>query len=339
MCNVYNMPQEVIHAAEGMLIDAIPKLQCLTSLTLWFGQSQPPTNSLIRSNAPSISILTALQSLQMSDVMIDWSLLATLRHLRTLEMIHVANAEADGNLQVLSNLTALTSLAMDGYSEQDVTAEVAEAPTSSSHLASLKLHSTTGQLRSAHYTSMFPPGRQLQHLTELEIGAGILHHIATHQNPAKSCPNLQKVRLDFPVQAAGLDMGQVAAGLEAMSGFGQLQGLELDASALQFPTLVWQALGSLSQLTRLSVWCTSEGAIELCNDVKLSLTSCTSLQSLRIYTGWGMDIFLDSQVRLSHTTALCICLVEIVGSVTSMILQQLVGHLTDALTLWHVGWL
>jgi hypothetical protein len=266
------------------LADSLAALpETLTQLDLWFGRLRSPIDSLTRNTAAGISMLTAIQSLQICSAGLDWSLLANLRNLKALEMNYVAVAEDGGNRQVLSRITTLTSLLLDSEEEPGITTKEAEALTSSSQLA------TSGPEAAGHVWSAAASGlcqcvpTLLLHLTELQSGAGILHRMAS---VPESCPSLQRVRLDFPFRREAtksatteLDMGRVAAGLHAMSGCRHLQDLELGASALHFPTPVWQVLGSFSSL---AVWCTlSEGA-EVCSDDVLYLTSCKSLCSLRI---------------------------------------------------------
>jgi hypothetical protein len=190
---------------------------------------------------------------------------------------------------------------MNGVEDAYITATEAEALTSSSQLATLKLQGTFGQLGPQLYASVFPLDLQLLDLTELQAGAGILHHMAS---VSQSCPNLQKVCLDFSIRSAEaeLDIGQVAAGWEAMSGFGRLQELELGGqgyiASMHFPSSVWQALGSLSQLTSFAVWCMSEGPVAACSDDVMCLTRCTALRSLRLATLGGFDITIHSKVRM-----------------------------------------
>lgn len=113
----------------------------------------------------------------------------------------------------------------------------------------------------------------------------------------QSFPNLKKLTLDANSThwAAG-DMVQVAAGLEAMSGFGQLQELVVFAGHHKFHTPVWQALGKLSQLTSLHVRCDFAGDTGLFSNDVLCLTGCTTLRRLFISPKRGKAISILSQV-------------------------------------------
>lgn len=196
---------------------------------------------------------------------------------------------------------------MYGKPAASITAAEAAALTSSSQLVSLKLSDKPGQLHPEAYASLFPPGRQLNHLTTLWISADILSHAAALHQAGSCCPNLQNIRFHwpepcsqdiasdfgFPWEAGEVDL--VAQGLEAMSGWSQLRSQRLEARGQQFTTPVWKALGTLSQLTSLHVHCMPERRIGVSHSDAMHLEGCRGLRSLGIFTedygiAWVLDI-------------------------------------------------
>ena len=83
----------------------------LTQLDISF--SPTPRASLTHGTAAALSLLTALQSLHLKDVELDWSLLASMHDMRELEFVNAAVAPGGGNMQALSCLTALTSFTIN----------------------------------------------------------------------------------------------------------------------------------------------------------------------------------------------------------------------------------
>lgn len=154
--------------------------------------------SMTRSNAAGLSQLTALQHLGLSAQVLDMSLLTSMRSLHTLQLW--STAVAPGQLQVISRLTGLTSILLNvtrpPQEQSPATISVAEAGalTSSNQLVRLSLSSEAGGPLLQDFASLFPPGRQLQHLTRLRLGADFLRDTAAVQQAGSCCPNLRKAK-------------------------------------------------------------------------------------------------------------------------------------------------
>lgn len=253
--------------------------ESLTALSFTTGQAGSPTAFSIS----GICQLTALQSLHMTDVVsFNAALLAGAYNLRCIHLERVERIDDEAlGLQALILLTALTALiTRDGpdptywafqdiprmedelyMDEWDITAAEAAALTSSSQLAELELSGKDGQLQAQAYASLFPPGRQLQHLTNLIISANLLTDPAVMRQACRCCANLRKVVLDGSRVCCFFRTGEPAeAAHEARLGesVAALSGCEgLHELCLQpwprLPGPVWQALGALTQLTGLFI--------------------------------------------------------------------------------------
>jgi hypothetical protein len=300
--------------------------QSLTQLNLLFRRA----SSLTRSNGAGLSQLTALRSLYLRNVQpLDLSLLSGMRDLRSLWLWGCEFAAGDTNLQVLSSLTALTLLTIEGQKKSGsrgrvapgiyATSAEATALTALSQLVELtvRVEPASGQLQDCG--CLFPPGLQLQHLTVLDIRADLLSSTAAYQRAVSCCPGLRKIFLkwpdnnffghlagDEPVAAIPWQEGEqddrVAAGLAAWSGLRGLRELWLTARAHHFP--VWSSLATLTQLTKLAVHLTARPGWSLqdARDDVLQLAACRQLRSLSIYCertqdcpGWRL--LFDSTVR------------------------------------------
>jgi hypothetical protein len=257
--------------------------QSLTQLCLSFKETRNPTAS----NAAGLSRLTALQSLYMRNVApLDCALLAGMRDLRCLQLFECELAAGGLRLQVVSSFTALTCLKVARVFKgppATVTAAEADALTASSQLAELTLSGLSGQPQA--YASLFPPGRQLrscmQHLTMLVVSGELPRNSASVRQAGSCCPNLQSLTLTRAQHnvAAFLKDSEAAAvadSLAAMSAWSSLRQLQLHDPWLQMPPPLWQALGTLSQLTALRIFL---GQVPAREDV-LHLTSCTALRAL-----------------------------------------------------------
>jgi hypothetical protein len=249
---------------------------------------------------PSFSQLTAMQCLSLGYVgPLDMSLLTSMRNLRSLNMWDVELTAEGPGLQVLSCFTRLTQLKIDhpsdgvrspyvsGRHADGIPAAEAAALTSSSHLAHLQLNDQPGRLAAPQdYSSMFPPGRQLQHLTALFVSADFLRDATAVRQAASCCPNLREVRVDksyYRTIAWGspAEDARVAAGLAAMRGWAGLRQLQLGCEK-PWPNLpgaqFWQALGGLTQLTELYVHLPQQPhAWDL-----QPLTGCRGLETLQL---------------------------------------------------------
>jgi hypothetical protein len=125
-------------------------------------------------------------------------------------------------------------LNMDG--DLDITAGEAAALTASSLLVELELSGKFGQLHADAYASLFPPGRQLQHLTSLIISANLLNKPAAVRQAGRCCANLRSLVLDGsrvcrfmstgdPTEAAR--EARLGEGVAALSGWDSLRELRL----------------------------------------------------------------------------------------------------------------
>jgi hypothetical protein len=283
--------------------------ESLTQLSLVFRQR----GSLTCSNAAGLSGLTALQSLHMCNVVpLDLSLLAGMRHLRCLQLFECELAAGGLRLQVVSSFTGLTCLEVAHRVRMPATtftAAEAAALTASSQLAELDLNGLSDQPQA--YASLFPPGRQLQHLTVLEISADLLNNPAAVQQAGSCCSNLQSLTLtcaQHNIDASFNDDegAAVVDSLAAMSAWSSLRQLQLFNAWPRLPSAAqhsaWQALGALSQLTALQIELNQVPARE---DM-LHLTGCTALQELKISCAEGYAVCeadLTSTVRLAPTAA------------------------------------
>jgi hypothetical protein len=247
--------------------------------------------------------LTAMQCLILECVgPLDMSLLTSMRNLRSLNLWDVELTAGGSGLQALSCCTALTQLAIDGEREAPMTgrhsagipAAEAAALASSSQLVTLTLSGQPGRLAAPQdYSSLFPPRRQLPHLTALFVSANFLRDPTAVRQAASCCPNLQDVRLDKSYSNSILwgspaEEARVLLGLVAMRGWAGLRQLMLGCTnpGFQWPNLLgaqfWQALGCLTQLTELYVHLPQqpEGT-----DVA-HLASCRGLETLSVeYSG------------------------------------------------------
>jgi hypothetical protein len=296
---------------DNMAADSFAALpQSLTELNMSFTLR----GSLTSSNAAGLSQLTALQSLDIIHVQsLDLSLLAGMRDLRSLQL---SGCElAAGALQVVSHFSALTCLKWWGGVQlpaSTITAAQAHVLTSSSQLAELHLHGKCGQLQLEDYASLFPPGRQLQHLTELLVTGELLRDSAAVIQAGNCCPNLHSLVLtpttqyDRRISLEDDKAATVVDSLAAMSAWSSLRQLQLQEPWPQLPPAAqqaaWEALGTLSQLTALHInlW-----QVPTREDV-LHLTSCTALRALHISCDEGNRMCfadLTSTVRLLPTAA------------------------------------
>jgi hypothetical protein len=218
---------------------ALPK--SLTELNMAF----TPRGSLIRSNAAGLSQLTALQSLYLRDVVpLDCALLAGMRNLRSLRLCDCELAA--GTLQLVSRLTSLTCLRVwwGGMEPVTFTAAEAAALTASSQLAELDLSGLSGQPQA--YASLFPPGRQLQHLILLCVSGDILRDSAAVCLALKCGPNLQSLILLHAKHNGDAllnddDAAAVVDNLAAMSTWSSLRQLQLFNAWHQLPLAAEQA--------------------------------------------------------------------------------------------------
>lgn len=235
---------------------------------------------------------------------LDSALLVGMRDLRCLCLSNCELAAGGLQLQVVSRFTALTSLWYEGEvlpSALTITAAEAGVLTFSSQLAELTLSGMSVKLQPQAYASLFPPGRQLPHLTLLCVKADLLSNPAVVCQAGECCPNLQSLTLTDAMQHINAD-GQAATvadslRLAAMSAWRGLQQLGLLNPWPQLPAPVWQVLGTLSQLTSLHIEILEVPARQ---DV-LHLTGCTALQELKVLcygTGGTCRADLTSKVRL-----------------------------------------
>lgn len=204
------------------------------SLTLSSWRPRSWDYSLPSHSTAWLSQLTAVQCLTLERLgPIDMSLLASMRNLRSLNLWDVGLTSGGPGLQALSCCTALTHLMVEGENEAPmpgrhaagIPATEAAALTSSSQLAELTLGGHPGRMAAPHnYGSLFPPSRQLPHLTALFVSADFLRDVAAVRLVASCCPNLRDVRLDKSYSGGSICWGSpdeqvnVAVGLAAMSG-------------------------------------------------------------------------------------------------------------------------
>jgi hypothetical protein len=171
--------------------------ESLTQLRLAF----KATGSLTASNAAGVQLaqLTALESLYLRNVApLDFVLLAGMYDLRSLHLVACGLAAGGPQLQIVTCFTALTSLCIEGAASgpsATITAAEADALTSSSQLAELTLTGKSFQLQLQDYASLFPPRRQLQHLTQLDVSADLLSNPAAVRQAGRCCPNLKSLNL------------------------------------------------------------------------------------------------------------------------------------------------
>jgi hypothetical protein len=240
-------------------VDGLALPPSLTQLRLMFLLP----SSLTASNAAGLSQLSALQSLHLRYVKdVDWALLAGMRDLHSLRLHHV---EFASSLTGLTALTGLTGLNVGGcqwcwrfITAPSITAAEAGALTSSSQLVELALCDPRAQLQPQAYASLFPPRRQLPYLTKLVVSADLLSNPATVRQAGSCCPNLQGLRLGSSSASVltrweADEAATVAESLAAMSDWSSLRVLSLDQLWINLPTPLWQALGTLSQLTSLYI--------------------------------------------------------------------------------------
>jgi hypothetical protein len=270
---------------------------------------------LTGNNAAGLLQLTALQELHLRNVApLDLSLLTGMRGLRSLHLELVEFAAAATKLQVVSRFTALASLCIEVPGGRpkppvNITAAEASALTASSQLAELQLSGECGQLQLEDYASLFPPGRQLQHLTELLVSGELLRDSAAVIQAGSCCSNLHSLVLtpttpyDRRISLQDDEAATVIDSLAAMSAWSSLRQLQLDDAWPRLPSAAqqaaWQALGTLSQLTALHIdlWqVPPRGEI-------VHLTACTALQALKIACSEGNVTYacradLTSTVRL-----------------------------------------
>lgn len=266
-------------------------------------------------NAALLSQLTGVQVLLLRNAReLDLSLLAGMCGLRHLRLSDVAYAAGSPNLQLLSRFTALTSLNIGGLNDRvygtrpsaSITAAEVPALTSSSQLASLMLSEAPGQLRPQDYAALFPPGRSLQHLTMLCIGSDLLSDTAAVRQAGTCATNLHTVHVAWP-QPCSWDIApafamawedgeaeRVAASLQILSEWQQLRSLSLIARGMRFPKCIWEALGTLSHITRRHVNCMPVPGVGLPGGHVLSLAGCRALQDLSVHAeGYGIFWMVD----------------------------------------------
>jgi hypothetical protein len=188
-----------------------------------------------------------------------------------------------------------------------ITAAEAGALTSCSQLVELALCDPRAQLQPQAYASLFPPGRQLQHLTKLVASADLLSTPAAVRQAGSCCPNLRSLmlgssRASYKTRWEAGEAATVADSLSALSTLGSLHLLRLNQVWPRMPAPLWQALGTLSQRTTLEVY-RPYGASEtpmnfVANDV-LHLTGCKALRSLSFQGKHGTVLRVQSKVRMS----------------------------------------
>lgn len=148
-------------------------------------------------NTPGLTQPTTLQWLDVSDVVFDLALLASLQSLRHVAIEGALAAAPVGvqgvGLAVLSSLTALEHLKLTPHTlpNQPTSADIA-ALTASSQLTYLDIGSGIAR---GHYSHMFPAGRQLQQLRGLRATMGIMARTQDTITLARCCPNLQQLEL------------------------------------------------------------------------------------------------------------------------------------------------
>jgi len=195
-----------------------------------------------------------------------------------------------------------------------VTLTEAAALTTSSHLTSLLMadeysgsreEPLINSLQEAHYEAMFPPGRQLQQLRELLIGAALLRsQVDLRQLTGLKTLALKTTPEDISAYKSE-GAAQLAAGLKALTIVKHLDELRLCTSEIEYSAGVWTSLGAVTGLTSIEAWCAP-----LSGEHLLPLTSCHRLERLAIIRGpkthqgfvpgFGFTIGLSSKVRARH---------------------------------------
>lgn len=228
-------------------------------------------------------------------------------------------------LLVFSRLTALESLQISGKATRvQVTVAEAAALTTSSHLTCLVLTNEhlggfdeplINSMQRAHYEAMFPSGRQLQQLHELQVGTALLSsEVDLGQLTGLRCLALTTSPADISTYGS-MGAMRVAAGLKALTTLKDLVDFRLRTTGFVFPAEVWrESLAALTGLTSLTVWCGPSSGEHL-----LPLTSCRCLENLYVFggadeqmgfvPGFELHLGLSSKVRaclVRHTKKLAV---------------------------------
>jgi hypothetical protein len=307
--------------------NSFPQLpQSLTHLH--FMPAQPC--SLTRSNAAGLSQLTALQYLGLSAQPFDMACLTSMRRLQKLKFL--CAEVAPGQLQVISRLTGLTSFVISvtkprrDASPVIISGAEAGALTSSSQLVRLSLSSETGRPLLDDCASLFPPGRQLQHLTRLRLGADFLQDAEAVEQAGVCCPNLRYAKFGklpkryrcyrwHNAQADEEEVNQddeeaedwLADGLSAMAdGWKNLRMLRLNNPLQTVPGwFIWEALGKFSQLHDLRIQIELPEAEQPEEYDVVLLEGCKELRHLfigvRADAPWEDDAFRSWRLHMKST--------------------------------------
>jgi hypothetical protein len=241
---------------------------------------------------------------------LDTAVFSGMSSLRDLSLSRVTfvPAPAPGQLLFVSKLTALQSLSIKSspIGQQDITAAEAAALTAPQQLTSLTVSGLGGKLQALQYSSMFPAGRRLSSLTGLQVGPSFLQDAAVVTQAAYCCVALTSLVLEWSSSGtAGAGAGpaaipavQLAAGVGALTCFGSLASLTLNAHHETLPGCIWGNLATLTDLRSLSVvsWRPDYGPV-------LALTRCQRLEKLTL-EGWENEevMAFECDIRLTSST-------------------------------------
>ena len=283
--------------------------QSITWLRLHHSTTAPLT--LSHSSTPGIAKLTALQRLEAFAYLqsaVQPLFLAAFPNLQHLAVTSkgVAAAAGEPGFAALNTLTKLQHLNLCFYEDTMLVAATpadCAALAASSQLSALVI-SHSRLVAGNKYIHVFPEGRCLPHLHQLDATMGLLGDAQAVWQLVKACPNLENLHLNKRI--AGEPGGVVAHNAAfgevpchsvcILSGLSKLTTLHLDIKEQEddWGDSAWQGLGRLTTLKRLIV-----GTVE--PQALVAMTALTTCRQLTYLSVECEDVDSTAELEVKNT--------------------------------------